>query len=66
MSAYFSQVFRLLTDVAQLSIQQMLPITGIVLQYIYFYINWPRGYKKKFMLNSAEHEILNAHLYKKF
>ena len=23
-----------------------------------------RGYKKKFMLNSAEHEILNSHKYK--
>ena len=22
---------------------------------------WPRGYKTFFMLNSAEHEILNAH-----
>ena len=61
MLACFSQVFRLLTDVAQLSIQQMLPITGIVLQFIYFYKTWPRGYKFFFMLNSAEHEILNAH-----
>ena len=26
---------------------------------------WARGYKKNFMLNSAEHEILNAHKYKK-
>ena len=26
----------------------------------------PRIYKKKFMLNSAEHEILNAHNTKKF
>ena len=26
---------------------------------------WPRGYKTFFMLNSAEHEILNAHKYKK-
>ena len=25
---------------------------------------WPRGYKTFFMLNSAEHEILNAHKYK--
>ena len=24
----------------------------------------PRGYKKYFMLHSAEHEILNAHKYK--
>ena len=27
--------------------------------------NWARGYKNCFMLNSAEHEILNAHKYKK-
>ena len=26
--------------------------------------NWPRGYKTFFMLNSVEHEILNAHKYK--
>ena len=26
----------------------------------------PRGYKKNFMLNSAEHEILSAHKYKKY
>ena len=25
---------------------------------------WPQGYKKNFMLNSAEHEISNAHKYK--
>ena len=25
---------------------------------------WPQGYKINFMLNSAEHEILNAHKYK--
>ena len=25
---------------------------------------WSRGYKRIFMLNSAEHEILNAHKYK--
>ena len=25
---------------------------------------WPRGYKTVFVLNSAEHEILNAHKYK--
>ena len=25
---------------------------------------WPRGYKTFFMLNSTEHEILNAHKYK--
>ena len=25
---------------------------------------WPRGYKTFFMLNSVEHEILNAHKYK--
>ena len=25
---------------------------------------WPRGYKMFSMLNSAEHEILNAHKYK--
>ena len=24
---------------------------------------WPRGYKTFFMLNSGEHEILNAHKY---
>ena len=26
--------------------------------------NWPRGKKTFFMLNSIEHEILNAHKYK--
>ena len=26
-------------------------------------ITWPRGYKIIFMLNSVEHEILNAHKY---
>ena len=26
----------------------------------------PRGYKTFFMLNSSEHEILNAHKYKKY
>ena len=25
---------------------------------------WPRGYKTFFVLNSVEHEILNAHKYK--
>ena len=25
--------------------------------------DWPRGYKTFFMLNSPEHEILNAHKY---
>ena len=25
--------------------------------------NWPRGYKTFFILNSVEHEILNAHKY---
>ena len=25
---------------------------------------WPRGYKTFFVLNSVEHEILNAHTYK--
>ena len=28
-------------------------------------ITWPRGYKTFSMLNSVEHEILNAHKYKK-
>ena len=27
-------------------------------------VSWPRGYKTFFMLNSVEHEILNAHKYK--
>ena len=27
---------------------------------------WPRGYKTFFMLNAVEHEILNAHKYKKY
>ena len=27
---------------------------------------WPRGYKTFYMLNSVEHEILNAHKYKKY
>ena len=27
-------------------------------------INWPRGYKTFFVLNSIEHENLNAHKYK--
>ena len=26
-------------------------------------MTWPQGYKKFLMLNSAEHEILNAHKY---
>ena len=35
-----------------------------------FHLYWetkprPRGYKTFFMLNSVEHEILNAHKYKK-
>ena len=28
--------------------------------------SWAQGYKKIFMLNSAEHEILNAYKYKNF
>ena len=28
------------------------------------YLPWPRGYKTFFVLNSVEHEILNAHKYK--
>ena len=31
---------------------------------ILFFEIWPRGYKTYFMLNSAEHEILNAYKYK--
>ena len=27
-------------------------------------VTWPRGYKTFFMLNSVEHEMLNAHKYK--
>ena len=27
-------------------------------------MTWPRGYKTFFMLNSVQHEILNAHKYK--
>ena len=27
---------------------------------------WPRGYKTFLMLNSVEHEILNAYKYKKY
>ena len=27
-------------------------------------VSWPRGYKTFFVLNSVEHEILNAHKYK--
>ena len=30
----------------------------------YMGILWPRRYKTFFMLNSGEHEILNAHKYK--
>ena len=29
-------------------------------------MSWLRGYKKIFMLNSAEHEILNAYSYKRY
>ena len=29
-------------------------------------MTWPRGYKTFFMLNSVEHEILNAHKYEIF
>ena len=32
---------------------------------MHFYLSWPRGYKTFFMLNSAEHEILITHKYKK-
>ena len=34
---------------------------------IYFlnFVAWPQGYKTIFMLNTVEHEILNAHEYKK-
>ena len=28
------------------------------------FMDWPRGYKTFFVLNSVEHEILNAHKYK--
>ena len=28
--------------------------------------NWAQGYKSIFMLNSGEHEILNAHKYAKY
>ena len=30
------------------------------------YLTRPRGYKTFFLLNSVEHEILNAHKYKKY
>ena len=28
--------------------------------------SWSQGYKKIFVVNPAEHEILNAHMYKKY
>ena len=28
-----------------------------------WFLTWPRGYKTFFVLNSAEHEILTAHIY---
>ena len=31
---------------------------------VYVTFGWPRGYKTFFVLNSVEHEILNAHKYK--
>ena len=31
---------------------------------IFKFQTWPQGYKTFFMLNSVEHEILNAHKYK--
>ena len=30
----------------------------------YIFPDWPRGYKTFFVLNSIEHEILNAHKYR--
>ena len=35
-------------------------------QILVYWATWPRGYKAFFMLNSVEHEILNAHKYKKY
>ena len=32
---------------------------------IYAHLNWSGGYNAFFLLNSAKHEILNAHNYKK-
>ena len=36
----------------------------LLLLHSYGQTNWPRGYKTFFVLNSVEHEILNAHKYK--
>ena len=30
----------------------------------FYFQTWPRGYKTFYLLNSVEHEILNAHKYK--
>ena len=40
--------------------------TELPLQIAPNYIKRPRGNKTLFMLNSVEHEILNAHKYKKY
>ena len=40
-----------------------LNLCGLQVQ-IFSFLTWPRGYKTFFMLNSIEHENLNAHKYK--
>ena len=43
--------------------------TGLVMQVVLTLFRWdtrPRGYKTFFMLNSDEHEILNAHKCEKY
>ena len=37
---------------------------GMVITFMPLEETWPRGYKTFFVLNSVEHEILNAHKYK--
>ena len=39
-------------------------ISTFVLVNVFQVETWPRGYKTFFVLNSVEHEILNAHKYK--
>ena len=47
---------------------QLLIPTLLFVRFIYMVMvySWPRSYKTFSMLNSAEHERLNAHKYKKY
>ena len=47
------------------NVLHIMPTNQRKLPYSYIGASWPRGCKTFSMLNSAEHEILNAHKYKK-